>query len=66
MKLMMPEDEMYELATRVQTKCCSPPTLKLLCLDFTIKKWKSYTDLNEKLKINAFENMGAYFKKKHQ
>jgi len=52
------EEELYELAKRVHAdKRPSPPALKVLCMDFTINKWKTWTDLNEELGINAFTKL---------
>jgi len=54
----MTEDEMYELAKRVHPpERSSPPTLKVLCMDFTINHYFIYVDLNEEHTFNALENM---------
>jgi len=53
------EDEMYELAKRVHAhQRPSPPALKVLCMDFTINRWKSYVDFNKKLKLQPFDKIG--------
>jgi len=53
------EEELFELAKRLHPpRSRSPRSLKDLCLDFTIKKWKTWTDINEQLKINPFDKMG--------
>jgi len=52
------DDELYELAKRVNPPLRpSPPTLKVLCMDYTTNKWKYWIDLNKKLKTNTFEKM---------
>jgi len=52
------EDELFELAKRVHAeKPSSPPTLKTICMDFTIDMWQSWTDIDEHLEINPFEKM---------
>jgi len=56
------EDDMYALAKRVHAhKRPSPLSLKALCLDFTIKKWKMWSDLNKQLGINPFNIIRKYF-----
>jgi len=59
---LLTKAELYELAKRVHPpERRSPPTLKVLCMDFTIKRWQSYIDLHEKFGINAFDTIGEFF-----
>jgi len=52
------EDELYELAKRVHPpRRPSPPALKAICVDFTINKWKTWTDLGDSLGINPFDKI---------
>jgi len=53
------EDEMFELAKRVHPpELSSPRALEKICLGVIVKKWKTWTDLNEQLKINPFDKIG--------
>jgi len=54
------EKEIYNFAKKLHPpkQLPSPPTLKALCMDFTINRWEYWTDVNEELGINAFDKMG--------
>jgi len=52
------DDELYELAKMFHpSRQFSPPTLKIICMDFTVKHFETWTDFNKKLGINLFDKI---------